>query len=250
MGGTIRLFKFSGIQVYLHFSWFLVAAYEFSRRANIYESKVWAAGEYVALFGIVLLHEFGHALACRQTGGTADQIVLWPLGGIAFVNPPRRPGAMLWSIAAGPLVNVLLLPVLFIAWLLVVKDVDLILASDSSKFVQVVWSINLWLLIFNLLPVYPLDGGQILRSLLWFPLGEIRSLQISSVIGLIGAVILAAVAWLLHLAEPFWIVILAFFLISRAIAGWQYAKALVQEEEANRQAALISTVPPSERPTG
>ncbi|MEY2508941.1 MAG: hypothetical protein QOH01_3270 [Verrucomicrobiota bacterium] len=250
MGGTIRLFKFSGIQVYLHFSWFLVAAYEFSRRANIYESKVWAAGEYVALFGIVLLHEFGHALACRQTGGTADQIVLWPLGGIAFVNPPRRPGAMLWSIAAGPLVNVLLVPVLLIAWSLVVKDVDLILASDSSKFVQVVWSINLWLLIFNLLPVYPLDGGQILRSLLWFPLGEIRSLQISSVIGLIGAVILAAVAWLLHLAEPFWIVILAFFLISRAIAGWQYAKALVQEEEANRQAALISTVPPSERPTG
>jgi Zn-dependent protease len=250
MGGTIRLFKFSGIQVYLHFSWFLVAAYEFSRRANIYESKVWAAGEYVALFGIVLLHEFGHALACRQTGGTADQIVLWPLGGIAFVNPPRRPGAMLWSIAAGPLVNVLLVPVLLIAWSLVVKDVDLILASDSSKFVQVVWSINLWLLIFNLLPVYPLDGGQILRSLLWFPLGEIRSLQISSVIGLIGAVILAAVAWLLHLAEPFWIVILAFFLISRAIAGWQYAKALVREEEANRQAALVSTVPPSERPPG
>jgi Zn-dependent protease len=250
MGGTIRLFKFSGVQVHLHFSWFLVAAYEFSRRVGVYESPVWAAGEYVALFAIVLLHEFGHALACRQTGGTADQIVLWPLGGIAFVNPPRRPGAMLWSIAAGPLVNVLLVPVLFVASLLVVKDVDLNLASDSSKFLQVVWSINLGLLIFNLLPVYPLDGGQILRSLLWFPLGEIRSLQISSVIGLIGAVILAAVAWLLHLAEPFWILILAFFLISRAIAGWQYAKALMQEEEANRQAALVSTVPPSDRPPG
>jgi Zn-dependent protease len=243
MGGTFRLFKFRGIQVYLHFSWFLIAAYEFSRRVGVYESPIWAAGEYVALFAIVLLHEFGHALACRQTGGTADQIVLWPLGGIAFVNPPRRPGAMLWSIAAGPLVNVLLAPVLFIACLLVVKDVDVVFPSDPAKFVQVVWSINLWLLIFNMLPVYPLDGGQILRSLLWFPLGEIRSLQIASVIGLIGAVVLAAVAWFLHLAEPFWIVILAFFLISRAIAGWQYAKALVLEEEANRAARLIPTVP-------
>jgi Zn-dependent protease len=243
MGGTFRLFKFRGIQVYLHFSWFLIAAYEFSRRMAVYESPIWAAGEYVALFAIVLLHEFGHALACRQTGGTADQIVLWPLGGIAFVNPPRRPGAMLWSIAAGPLVNVLLAPLFFIACLVVVKDTDPVFASDLSRFVQVVWSINLWLLIFNLLPVYPLDGGQILRSLLWFPLGEIRSLQISSVIGLIGAVALAAAAWLFHLAEPFWIVILAFFLISRAVAGWQYAKALVLEEEANRAARLAPTVP-------
>src|SRR5687768_15834056 len=115
MGGTIRLFKFSGIQVYLHFSWFLVAAYELTQRAHIYSSPVWAGYEYVALFGIVLLHEFGHSLACRQTGGTANQIVLWPLGGIAFVNPPRRAGAMLWSIAAGPLVNVALFPVLTFA---------------------------------------------------------------------------------------------------------------------------------------
>ena len=112
MGGTIRLFKFSGVQVYLHFSWFIVAAWQLTQRLNNYQSPIFAAYEYVALFGIVLLHEFGHALACRQTGGSADRIVLWPLGGIAFVNPPRRPGAVLWSIAAGPLVNVALVPVL------------------------------------------------------------------------------------------------------------------------------------------
>ena len=106
MQGTIRLFKFSGIQVYLHFSWFIVAAWQLTQRENGYQSPIFAAYEYLALFGIVLLHEFGHSLACRQVGGTADHIVLWPLGGIAFVNPPRRPGAVLWSIAAGPLVNV------------------------------------------------------------------------------------------------------------------------------------------------
>ena len=243
VGGTIRLFKFSGITVYLHFSWFIVAAYEYSRRAGVYTSPIWAVWEYVALFAIVLLHEFGHALACRQTGGIADRIVLWPLGGIAFVNPPRRPGAMLWSIAAGPLVNVLLVPILSIALVMGASDADLILPSDLYRFVQVVWAINLWLLIFNMMPVYPLDGGQILRSLLWFPLGEIRSLQIASVIGLVGAVILAAIALLLRIMEPFWIAIMSLFLISRAIAGWQYAKALVQEEEANRQAPLVPTIP-------
>ena len=246
MGGTIRLFKFRGIQVYLHFSWFLVAAYEYSRRMGAYESPIWAAWEYVALFAIVLLHEFGHALACRQTGGIADRIVLWPLGGIAFVNPPRRAGAMLWSIAAGPLVNVILVPILSIALVFVRTDVDLILPSDLFRFIQVVWSINLGLLIFNLLPVYPLDGGQILRSLLWFPLGEIRSLQIASVIGLIGSIALAGLGLLLGM-NIFWTAIMALFLISRAIAGWQYAKALVQEEEANRAARLVPTVPEPDR---
>jgi Zn-dependent protease len=241
MGGTFRLFKFSGIQVYLHFSWFLIAAYEFSRRAGVYGSPVWAGAEYIALFAIVLLHEFGHALACRQTGGIADRIVLWPLGGIAFVNPPRRPGAMLWSIAAGPLVNVVLLPILSIA-LSIVQARAGGRPTDFALFVWHVWWINTGLLIFNILPVYPLDGGQILRSLLWFPLGEIRSLQIASVIGLIGSVALAALGWFIGM-DIFWTAIMALFLISRAIAGWQYAKALVQEEEANRAARLVPTVP-------
>jgi Zn-dependent protease len=246
MGGTIRLFKFSGIQVYLHFSWFLVAAYQYSRRMGAYESPIWAAWEYVALFAIVLIHEFGHALACRQTGGVADRIVLWPLGGIAFVNPPRRPGAMLWSIAAGPLVNVILLPILYVALLVFGNAMDAV-PTDFGRFVSQVFGINLVLLIFNMLPIYPLDGGQILRSLLWFPLGEIRSLQIASVIGLIGSVALAGVSLFFGM-DIFWTAIMALFLISRAIAGWQYAKALIQEEEANRAARLIPTVPPSERP--
>jgi Zn-dependent protease len=245
MGGTIRLFKFSGIQVYLHFTWFLVAAYELTQRANIYSSPIWAAYEYLALFGIVLLHEFGHSLACRQTGGTANQIVLWPLGGIAFVNPPRRPGAMLWSIAAGPLVNVVLVPILTFAVSLAAQQAHE--APDLFLLMRSVWTINIVLLIFNLLPVYPLDGGQILRALLWFPLGEIRSLKIASGLGLIGAVGLAAVALLLQIMQPIWVAVMSIFLISQAISGWQYAKALVQEEEANRQARLVPTVPRSER---
>lgn len=242
MQGAIRLFKFAGIQVYLHFSWFIVAAYQLTGRLHNYNAPIFAVYEYLALFAIVLLHEFGHALACRQTGGSADHIVLWPLGGIAFVNPPRRPGAVLWSIAAGPLVNVALVPVLELLWIFAAHAGWFHEAPDTLRLIGMIRIINYSLLIFNLLPVYPLDGGQILQALLWFPLGEIRSLQIASVIGVIGAIALAGLALLLQL-NVVWTAIMAFFLLSRAIAGWQYAKAMVAEEAARRAASMPPTVP-------
>jgi Zn-dependent protease len=106
MMSAIRLFRLKGIDVFLHWSWFLVAAFEINDRQNAYASPVWNVFEYVAIFVMVLLHEFGHALACRQVGRKAERILLWPLGGVASVSPPQRPGATLWTIAAGPLVNV------------------------------------------------------------------------------------------------------------------------------------------------
>ena len=242
-GGTIRLFKVSGIQVYLHFTWFIIAAWQFTQRAEVYSSPVWAGLEYLSLFAIVLLHEFGHALACRQTGGRADHIVLWPLGGIAFVDPPRRPGAVLWSIVAGPLVNVLLFPILSLLFLISRVRGWEVTAPDLHQFIFIVGFINGWLLLFNLLPVYPLDGGQILRALLWFPLGEIRSLQIASVIGLVGSIALGALFLLLGWSL-FWTALLVFFLLSRGVAGWQYAKAMVAEKEA---APAVPIVPPDLR---
>src|SRR5262249_7946308 len=160
-----------------------------SDRTTQYSSIAWNGLEYLALFLIVTLHEFGHALACRQVGAQANQIVLWPLGGIAFVNPPPRPGATLWSIAAGPLVNVALVPVL-----LAIAAFNRSLrsaggtatTSDVGLLLHTIALINLGLLIFNLLPIYPLDGGQILRSLLWFVIGRTRSLMAAVVIGFIG----------------------------------------------------------------
>jgi Zn-dependent protease len=219
--GVIRLFRFAGIEVFLHFSWFLVAAIYISGYIRRYESPVWGVLEYISVFAIVLIHEFGHALACRQVGGIADRIVLWPLGGIAFVNPPRRPGAYLWSIAAGPLVNVILLPVLAFVSMMAQASLP---GSDVAVFFRDLNFINAVLLGFNLLPVFPLDGGQIVRGLLWFPFGEIRSLQISSMIGLIGGAILGIVGLM---AGSVWWAILAFFLLSRAWYGWQQAKAMI-----------------------
>jgi Zn-dependent protease len=159
--GSIRLFRFAGIDLYLHWSWFLVAYYEINQRAGRYTTLTWNVLEYLALFAIVLLHEYGHALACRQVGGRAERIMLWPLGGVAYVQPPQRPGATLWSIAAGPLVNVILIPVLMgLGTLLKVTGV-LAAAPNVVHLLTAIFWINFGLLVFNLLPIYPLDGGQI-----------------------------------------------------------------------------------------
>ena len=161
---SFRLFRIAGIDVYLHWWWFLVALYEIQGRSQ-YSSVVWNVVEYLALFAIVLMHEFGHALACRQVGGQANRIMLWPLGGVAYVNPPDRAGAQLWSIAAGPLVNVALLPIL-IGGLIAARRAGLPYAShDAYMLLRSVTYINIGLLAFNILPVYPLDGGQISREL-------------------------------------------------------------------------------------
>src|SRR6201988_3370520 len=152
--GSIHLFRFSGIDVFLHWSWFLIAVYEIQSRAGSYSSIVWNIVEYLALFLIVTLHEFGHALACRQVGGRANRIVLWPLGGVAYVDPPPRPGATLWSIAAGPLVNVVLIPLLTTGRVLAVSWGWPDSAPDVYGLLYAVWIINLMLLIFNVMPVY------------------------------------------------------------------------------------------------
>jgi Zn-dependent protease len=207
--GSFRLFRFAGIDVFLHWSWLLVAAFLLSTRKHAYSTPAWNIAEYLALFLIVLLHEFGHALACRQVGGVANRIVLWPLGGVAFVSPPPRPGPILWSLVAGPLVNAVLVPVLMLVGVLLRQSGVTTAGSDLATWLWMVSAINLVLLVFNLLPIYPLDGGQILRSLLWFALGARRSLLIASGVGLIGV---AALIVLAVLRRSVWTGIIALYL--------------------------------------
>jgi Zn-dependent protease len=221
--GAIRLFRFAGIDVFLHWSWFVVAVFEISERTRQYRSPVWNVAEYLALFAIVTLHEFGHSLACRQVGGNADRIVLWPLGGVAYVDPPQRPGATLWSIAAGPFVNLVLVPVL-LGLMLIGGSAGLAKTSpDASTWLGAVFTINVVLLVFNLLPVYPLDGGQILRSLLWFVLGRARSLTAASVVGFAGVLGLLA---LTVRSGDVWLGILSVFVAMNCWRGFQQSRAL------------------------
>ncbi|MGH9467055.1 MAG: site-2 protease family protein [Terriglobales bacterium] len=193
--GSFHLGRIAGIDLYLHWTWFLVFLLEFQDRGRAYSSPLWNVLEIVALFAIVTLHEYGHALACRKVGGHAERILLWPFGGIAYVDPPVRPGATLWTLAAGPLVNVALVPILYVAMHAAVAPAMALSSLNLYLFVRTVFYINLVLLLFNLLPIYPLDGGQILRSLLWYPLGRARSLWVASIIGFIGVAGLLFVSW-------------------------------------------------------
>lgn len=220
--GSLRLFRLFGIEVSLHWSWFAVAIYTLISRADEYSSAVWNLAEYLALFTIVLMHEFGHSLACRQTGGQADKIVLWPLGGVAFVAPPQRPGAQLWSIAAGPLVNVALIPLLYgLLWVLDRQGVGET-HPDLLECVFTVNVINVVLLVFNLMPVYPLDGGQIFRSVLWYGIGPVRSLIVATGTGLLGGAALTVYGlW----AGRMWTIIMAGFLLFTCWRSFRFALA-------------------------
>ena len=236
--GSFRLLRVWGISLYLHWTWFILLAIEFFNR-GMYQDKLWNVLELLVVFAIVTLHEFGHALACRSVGGQANTIVLWPLGGVAFVQPPRRPGAVLWSIVAGPLVNVVLFPILFVLLLTTVSWRADTPWTNAEYFVFMIFWINTVLLCFNLLPIYPLDGGQILQSLLWFFIGQARSLRIVAVIGMVaGGLGFLGGVFLFTRSQNFWPAILALFVISRAWHGYKVARQLAIIEE--REAALAN----------
>jgi Zn-dependent protease len=222
--GSFKFFALFGIDVYIHWMWFLAFVY-FVSQSDQYSNYGWSALEVLALFFIVLTHEFGHALACRSVGGRANLIVLWPLGGVSYVDPPQRAGAQLWSIAAGPLVNVVLVPVLF-GLLFWAKQLGLnVNHHDAYLLLRSINIINLVLLIFNLLPVYPLDGGQILRSLLWYPFGRANSLLAASVIGFIGVGGLTLIA---IFESSVWLGIMAVFILINCWGGLMQARALAR----------------------
>jgi len=233
--GAFRLFGFRGIDLHLHWTWFLVVAalvFFNATSSQIFANPAWHVAIVFALFAIVTLHEFGHALACRSVGGQAENIVLWPLGGLAFVKPPDRPGAVLWSIAAGPLVNVALVPITVGPALLLVDPAPVAqglpaTGGDLPTFLVLIAAMNLVILAFNLLPIYPLDGGQILQSILWFFLGKAKSLKIVAYIGLGGAAGLAGAAVFFG---DLILVFIAAFIAWQAYNGLRLAKALAANE--------------------
>lgn len=248
--GSYHLFRLFGVDVFVHWSWF-IAAYLLYLWSGVAFSAF--ALTYASLFAIVLIHEFGHALACHSVGGQANRIVLWPLGGIAFVRPPNRPGAVLWSIAAGPLVNVALVPltlallVLFgpygvqgisgmqVFQFMVTHPLGPVLGSTQAlsplqSYLILLADINLVLLFFNLLPIYPLDGGQILQAILWFFVGQAKSLRITAVIGIVGA---AAGAVFAILAREWVLLAIAIFVGWQATIGIRYARMLDAAHAAN-----------------
>lgn len=161
---------------------------------------------------LVLLHEFGHVVACRRVGGEADEIVAWPLGGLAPPRPPRDWRPELWTALGGPIVNAaLLLPLtaaVYLAtrsWALAVPnpfDVPGAMATLTTPagttpwWLIGLWSLhatNLVLLLANTcLPMHPLDGGRLLQCLLWARAGYHRSVWLAAHTGLVAGLLLVA----------------------------------------------------------
>ena len=246
--GALRLFRVSGIDVYLHWTWFLAAWYFIGMRAEAYTSLAWNVAEYVTLFAIVLLHEFGHAFASRQVGGDSREIILWPFGGIAFAKVPPRPGAELWAVAAGPLVNVVLAPILLGVLFLAGGQGWTESNPELGRYLVMIFKINLGLLFFNILPVYPLDGGQMLRALLWFKLGRATSLRVATVLGFVAIPTLLLWRYLSGDLSVFTLMI-GGFLALECHRGFKHAEALTRLARLPRHTGFACPIC-RERPPG
>jgi Zn-dependent protease len=199
-----------GIRIRLHILFLFGAVVILARsvdaagQGHVLRAMADSAGMFLILFLIVLLHEFGHCFGARYTGGDAEEILLWPLGGLASVNPPHTPRATLVTTAAGPLVNVVICAITSVALVLLGKSIWAVpwnpfapfsprvpWTSELHWWVLVTFSLSYMLLLFNLLPVFPLDGGRMLQSVLWQTHGFQRATIVACRVGMVGAIAIA-----------------------------------------------------------
>lgn len=171
----------SGIPLRLHSSFLLLIGYfalTAMQRGGVNELR-WTLFYEAVLFGSVVLHEMGHALAARYFGVQTRDITLYPFGGIAALRGmPRTPWGELVVALAGPAVN----------GVLVLASGFILLFIHDPLLAPVLW-VNLSLGVFNLLPAFPMDGGRALRSGLTRPLGAQRATQVALAIGTVFAVL-------------------------------------------------------------
>ena len=185
-----------------------------------------ALGVYALLFGVVLLHEFGHCFGCRRVGGEADEILLWPLGGLAYVSPPHDPAAHMITTVAGPAVNVVICAVcsaVLTLWFgtlgavpwnplhpMLPVDLNVLLtASTAQTWIMRLFGVSYFILLINLLPIFPFDGGRVLQAYLWPRKGYAPSMALATTTGMIGAVVVGLFA--LFLEESLLLLMIAAF---------------------------------------
>jgi Zn-dependent protease/predicted transcriptional regulator len=189
-----KLGKFAGIDVYVHATFILlliwIAAMHWMTEHNI-AAMVGGVVFMLALFGSVLLHEFGHALTARAYGiGTRD-ITLLPIGGVSRIEKmPDKPEQELVVAVAGPAVNIVISIILFIFLALANTWVPLgKLAVTQGSLVERVLLANIMLVIFNLLPAFPMDGGRALRSLLACFMNYGKATRVAAGVGQVFALV-------------------------------------------------------------
>ncbi len=192
---SIRLFRVFGIRLEMHISFLILPVYfgfAGMERAGL-AGIVWSLLFLVIIFACVVLHELGHSLTARRFGIKTSRILLMPIGGLAqFESMPDTPGKEALVTLAGPAVNfalfLLLIPITGAFSLERLVDLPL----NVPQLVYMAMAFNLIMGFFNLLPVFPMDGGRLLRALLSFWLPPLKATEISSRFGVLAAATLAA----------------------------------------------------------
>src|ERR671914_1768186 len=192
MGGAFRIGRVAGIDLKVHWTFFLLLAfYAFAgyQGSGSLTNALVTALIIVALFVCVVLHEYGHSLVAQRLGIEIQDITLLPIGGVARLKSlPEKPWDEVKIAVAGPLVNVVLAPIFFAIGILLgaspLQPANILEGSGSVGEVFVYLGlINVGLVVFNMIPAFPMDGGRVLRGLLASRLGPVRATDISSSVG-------------------------------------------------------------------
>jgi Zn-dependent protease len=236
LGWSINLFRVFGIRLAVHFSFLLLLAYAAWQGWADAKEQPWlgavvSAATVVILFTCVVLHELGHSLTARRFGIGVPRILLLPIGGMAeFDRIPREPRQELLIALAGPAVN--------FAWVLVLVPfvpvagfwTDAELEVSFTGLGQLLFWVNLIMGCFNLLPIFPMDGGRILRALLAMRWPYLRATFWAATLGKVLAVIgVLVMAFALH--HPLGTILFGFIFI----AGEFEYRAVKRREEAAAQ---------------
>jgi Zn-dependent protease/CBS domain-containing protein len=196
MKWSLKIGRFAGIDVYLHVTFLIVVAivgleHWFSR--GTVGAALQGTVFFLALFLCVLLHEFGHALMAARFGIQTADITLLPIGGIARLERiPDNPLEELAVAVAGPAVNIVIAALLFgllvlsgspVSW----QDVGIV---EGHFFARLLW-FNIGLVLFNMIPAFPMDGGRVLRAFLALSMPHARATRIAATIGQAIAIVFA-----------------------------------------------------------
>lgn len=200
MKGALKLGSVSGIKIEIHWTFSLllvwVAFIEIQGGGDLGRVLINEA-LILVLFACVVLHELGHALMAKKYDIKTKKILLLPIGGVASLEKmPEKPGQELMVALAGPAVNVVI--AFLLALVIPFKDYfglagqgmgDMLYVPSFHNFLFYIFIANIMLVVFNMIPAFPMDGGRVLRALLSFGLGRVRATRIASGIGQAFAVV-------------------------------------------------------------
>src|SRR5512136_1088335 len=243
MSGSLRLGRILGIDIRIHYSWFLIFAFvayyvygDF--RADDYgvaTSLLMALAASAALFICIVAHELAHSVVAIRNGIPVRSITLFILGGVANIaKEAERPKAEMLMAIAGPLCSLVIGLVFGAVWLTTGG-----LHEDATRFHDLLFilaQVNVFLSLFNLLPGFPLDGGRVLRAILWQTTKDYRkATRIASIGGqvigwlMVGAGVIAVVLYFrmndppldLDILDGIWFAAVGFFLSSIAASSYR-----------------------------